>query len=75
MYWQAVQSGGRFVWAEFFISVATSALMGLLICMAAHSYGLGYELAGALAGVGGFLGKEGVALMRTVIEKKLGIEK
>lgn len=73
MYWQTVTNGAHFRWAEFLVSVLISALMGLLICMAAHAYGLSYELSGALAGVGGFLGKESVSILKSLIEKKLGL--
>ena len=69
MYLNKQEKGHPFTWGEFMSSVALSGFMGFIICMAAHSYGLGYEAAGALAGLGGMMGKDGVSIIKGFLER------
>ena len=73
MYWSRTARGEPFSWPEFLSAVAVASLMGVLICMAAHSYGLGYELGGALAGLGGMIGKEAVSIAVALLKKRSGL--
>ena len=66
--------GEPFCWLDFGSAVLASAVMGLCICMACHAYGLGYEWGGALAGLGGMIGKEAVGIVLPAVRKYLGIQ-
>ena len=74
MYANRIAKGESFSWIEFLSAVFLSSFIGFLICMAAHSYGLGYECAGALAGLGGLIGKESVGIATAAAKRFLGIQ-
>ncbi len=74
MYANRVAKGESFSWIEFSAAVLLSSFIGFLICMAAHSYGLGYECAGALAGLGGLMGKESVGIASAIFKRFAGIQ-
>ena len=69
MYLNSLDKAKPFLWWEFFGAVALSGFIGFLICMAAHSYGLPDEAAGALAGLGGMMGKDGVSILKSFLER------
>jgi hypothetical protein len=69
MYLNSVGKAKPFLWLEFFGVVTLSGFIGFLICMAAHSYGLSDEAAGALAGLGGMMGKDGVSILKGFLER------
>ena len=69
MYLNSLDKAKPFIWWEFFVSVALSGFVGFLICMAAHSHGLPDEAAGALAGLGGMMGKDGVSILKSFLER------
>ena len=58
-----------FPWGNFFAAGLLSGFIGFLICMAAHSYGLPDEAGGALAGLGGMMGKDGVNILKGFLER------
>lgn len=73
MYANRVAKGETFRWLEFFAAVLLSSFIGFLICMAAHAYGLSYEWAGALSGLGGLMGKEAVGIGMAAAKRFLGL--
>lgn len=73
MYVDRLSKGEPFSWLEFLSAVAVACLMGVLTCMAAHSCGLSYELGGALAGLGGLIGKEAVSIAVALLKKHGGL--
>ncbi len=74
MYANRVAKGEAFRWTEFAAAVFLSSFIGFLICMAAHAYGLSYEWGGALAGLGGLMGKEAVGIAMAAAKRYLGIQ-
>ncbi len=74
MYANRVAKGEPFSWMEFLAAVLLSSFIGFLICMAAHAYGLSYEWGGALAGLGGLMGKEAVGIGLAAAKRFLGIQ-
>ena len=58
-----------FPWGEYLAAGLLSGFIGFLICMAAHSYGLPDEAGGALAGLGGMMGKDGVNILKGFLER------
>lgn len=73
MYANRVAKGEPFRWTEFLAVVFLSSFIGFLICMAAHAYGLSYEWGGALAGLGGLMGKEAVGIAIAVFKRSAGL--
>ena len=74
MFLNRTAKGEPFSWLDFGSAILASAIMGLCICMACHAYGLGYEWGGALAGLGGMIGKEAVGIVLPAVRKYLGIQ-
>jgi hypothetical protein len=67
--------GEPFSMLEFVSSLVAAGVMGLCICMACHACGLGYEWGGALAGLGGMLGKDAVVeIVLPALKKYMGIQ-
>ncbi len=74
MYANRCAKGEPFRWTEFAAAVFLSSFIGFLICMAAHAYGLSYEWGGALAGLGGLMGKEAVGIAMAAAKRFLGLQ-
>jgi len=74
MYINSTERGRYFSWKEFGSAVLLSGFIGFLISLAGDSYGLSTEMCGALAGLGGFAGKEGVGWAFAFIRKRMGLE-
>lgn len=70
-----VQEGKPFVWAEFLLHGAISAVSGL-VCFEVLVYqGFPAELCGSLAGVAGWGGTRAIRLAEVVIQKRLGVDR
>lgn len=74
MYANRCAKGEPFSWLEFLSAVLLSSFIGFLICMASHAYGLNYEWGGALAGLGGLMGKEAVGIAKAAAQRFLGVQ-
>lgn len=74
MYVNSAEKGRAFGWREFFFAVLLSGFIGFLIALAGDAYGLSTSLSGALAGLGGFAGKEGVSFAFTLVRKRTEVE-
>ena len=70
-----VQEGKQFIWREFFLHGAISAVSGL-VCYEILAYqGFPAELCGSLAGVAGWGGTRAIRLAEVVIQKRLGVDR
>ena len=74
MFLNRTAKGEPFRWLDFCSAILASAIMGLCICMACHAHGLGYEFGGAMAGLGGTIGKDAVGIVLPAVRKYLGIQ-
>ena len=74
MYVNSMEKSKPFSWVEFGSAVALSGFIGLLIALAGDAYGLSTSLTGALAGLGGFAGKEGVSVGFALFKRTTGIQ-
>lgn len=74
MYANSIEKGKVFSWREFFCAVLLSGFVGFLICMGGHAYGLNYELCGALSGLGGLTGKEGISFLFNFVRNRSGVQ-
>ena len=73
-----VQEGKQFIWREFFLHGAISAVSGL-VCYEILAYqgfpaALFGTLDGCLAGVAGWGGTRAIRLAEVVIQKRLGVD-
>ncbi len=74
MYINSMEKNKPFSWLEFGYAVALSGFIGFLIALAGDAYGLNASLTGALAGLGGFAGKEGVSVGFALFKRTTGIQ-
>lgn len=68
------KKGEPFSGWEFFWAVLLSGFIGFLIALAGEAYGLNASLCGAISGLGGFAGKEGVSFAFALVRKRTGVE-
>lgn len=65
--WRDANRGGPMNWSNFFLTISTSALIGLLIALVATSYNFNIYLSGALSGMGGLCAPEVLELFKSII--------
>ncbi len=74
MYINSMEKDKPFSWREFSAAVCLSGFIGFLIALAGDAYGLSTSLSGALAGLGGFAGKEGVSFAFALVRNRTGVQ-
>lgn len=74
MYVNSREKDKPFSWREFTAAVLLSGFIGFLIALAGDAYGLSTSLTGALAGLGGFAGKEGVSFAFALVRNRTGVQ-
>lgn len=70
-----VQEGKSFLWREFFLHGAISAVCGLISYEVLAYEGFPPQLCGAISGLAGWGGTRAIRLAELVIQKRLGVDK
>ena len=71
---KATHGRGKFKVGGFLIACANAAIIGYLVCMGAHAYGLSFEACGALAGFSGLVSEEATAIGLQYVKRILGLQ-
>ncbi len=74
-YWLKVTEEKPFSWREFILHVLASAIFGLIAFEFASFEGMPNGMAGAIAGMSGWMGTRVARIAEVLIRKKLGITK
>ena len=69
-----VIEGKKFSWFELIVHSLISAMCGLITYQLLSAYGIGYEAAGALCGLSGWMGTRFLRILELVLINKTGVD-